>query len=47
MPKVLVLFHSRSGTTARLADAIAEGARSVRFTEVEVRRVEDVADRVE
>ena len=43
MPKVLVLFYSRTGKTAGLADAIAEGAGSVRFTEVELRRVEDLA----
>lgn len=43
MAKVLVLFHSRTGQTARLAEAIAEGARSVRFTEVELRRLEDLA----
>lgn len=42
MPKILVLFHSRSGNTATLADAIAEGARGVRFTEVDVRRLEDL-----
>ena len=43
MPKVLVLFYSRTGNTAQLADAVAEGARSVRFTEVEVRRIDDLA----
>src|SRR5687768_16441853 len=43
MPKVLVVFYSRTGNTARLADAIAEGARSVRFTEVDVRRLDDLA----
>lgn len=43
MPKVLVLFHSRSGRTAALADAIAEGAASVKFTEVDVRRIVDLA----
>ena len=43
MPKVLVLFHSRTGHTARLADAVAEGARGVRFTEVDVRRIDDLA----
>jgi NAD(P)H dehydrogenase (quinone) len=42
MPKVLVLFYSRTGKTASLADAIAEGAGSVKFTEVEIRRVEDL-----
>src|SRR4051812_30698738 len=43
MPKVLVLFHSRTGNTASLADAIAEGAGSVKFTEVEVRRLDDLS----
>lgn len=43
MPKVLVLFHSRTGNTAALADAIADGAASVKFTEVDVRRVDDLA----
>lgn len=43
MPKVLVLFDGRSGNAAALAGAIAEGAESVRFTEVDVRRVADVA----
>jgi NAD(P)H dehydrogenase (quinone) len=43
MPKVLVLFHSRTGNTAALADAIAEGAGSVKFTEVELRRIDDLA----
>jgi NAD(P)H dehydrogenase (quinone) len=42
MPKVLVLFHSQTGNTARLADAIADGAASVKFTEVEVRRLDDL-----
>ena len=41
MPKVLVLFHSRTGSTAALADAVAEGAGSVKFTEVEVRWIDD------
>ena len=43
MPKVLVLFYSRTGYTAKLADALVEGARSVKFTEVDVRRVDDLA----
>lgn len=43
MPKLLVLFYSRTGHTAQLADAIAEGARGVRFTEVDVRRIDDLA----
>jgi NAD(P)H dehydrogenase (quinone) len=43
MPKLLVLFYSRTGNTATLADAVVEGARSVRFTEVDVRRIDDLA----
>src|SRR4051812_10051343 len=38
MPKLLVLFDARSDDVARLADAVAEGARGVRFAEVDVRR---------
>jgi NAD(P)H dehydrogenase (quinone) len=43
MPKVLVLFYSRTGNTATLADAIAAGAASVRYAEVDVRRIADLA----
>ncbi len=43
MPKTLVLFYSRTGNTAAIADAVAEGARSVRFAEVDVRRIDDIA----
>ena len=43
MAKVLVLHHARSVPAALLAAAIAEGARSVRFTEADVRRVAESA----
>ena len=43
MPKILVLFYSRTGNTAAIADAVAEGARSVRFAEVDLRRIADLA----
>jgi NAD(P)H dehydrogenase (quinone) len=43
MSKILVLFYSRTGNTAALADAITEGAKSVRFAEVDVRRIDDLA----
>lgn len=43
MAKVLVLFYSRTGNTARIADAVAEGAEQVRFTEVELRKVPELA----
>ena len=42
MPKVLVLFSSRTDNAAALAAAIAEGAESVKFTEVEIRRIEEL-----
>ena len=43
MSKILVLFYSRTGNTAALADAVAQGAKSVRFAEVDVRRIDDLA----
>ena len=51
MPKVLVLYYSSYGHIEQMADAIAEGARSVPGTEVAVKRVpelvpEDVARNV-
>lgn len=43
MPKLLVLFDPRSDDMTRLADAVAEGARSVRFAEVDVRTSSDAS----
>jgi hypothetical protein len=39
MPKVLVLFQSHSPDVVRLAEVVADGARSVRFSEVDLRRL--------
>ena len=39
MPKLLVLFQSHSPHVVRLAESAADGARSVRFSEVDVRRL--------
>jgi hypothetical protein len=39
MPKTLVLFHGNPDVIAATADAIAEGVRSVRFAEVDVRHL--------
>ena len=39
MPKILVLFQSRSPDVVRLAETTAGGARSVRFAEVDLRRL--------
>jgi hypothetical protein len=41
MPKLLVLYDPRSDDLTRLAEAVAEGARSVRFAEVDIRRIGD------
>jgi hypothetical protein len=39
MPKILVLFQSSRFDVVHLAETAAEGARSVRFAEVDVRRL--------
>lgn len=41
--RVLIVFYSRYGNTARLAEAIAEGCHRVEGTEVLLRRVPDLA----
>jgi NAD(P)H dehydrogenase (quinone) len=39
MGKVLVLYHSASGNTAKMADLVAEGAKWIPGSEVRVREV--------
>ena len=39
----LIAFYSRTGNVARLAEAVAEGARQIDGTEVRPRRVDDLA----
>ena len=39
MPKLLVVFQSQSPAVVRLAESAADGARSVRFAEVDLRRL--------
>jgi NAD(P)H dehydrogenase (quinone) len=43
MGKVLVLYDSRSGNTARMADLVAEGAGHIPGIEVRVRQVEQAS----
>jgi len=43
MPKLLVLFDPRSDDLTRLAEAVAEGARRVRFAEVDLRAISGTA----
>lgn len=40
MPKLLVLFQSRSPDVIALAEAAVDGARSVRFAEVDLRQLD-------
>ncbi len=37
--KILILFYSFTGSTAKLAEAVAEGARSISNTEVEIKQI--------
>jgi len=37
VPKVLILYYSRTGNTEKMAKAMAEGAKSVRGVEVDLR----------
>jgi len=41
VPKLLVLFSSADSYAANMADVVADGAKRVRFTEVDVRAVVD------
>ena len=41
MSRVLVLFDSKSGNTAKMAQMVAEGARGIADTEVRVRSVDE------
>ena len=42
MARVLVTYYSRGGNTARMAEAVAKGAREVSGTEVEARPIAEV-----
>lgn len=42
MPRILVLYHSTYGHVEILANAVAEGARGVTGTEVEIKRVPEL-----
>jgi flavodoxin I len=40
MPKILIVYYSHTGNTEKMAEAIAEGARTVQEVEVELKRYE-------
>jgi NAD(P)H dehydrogenase (quinone) len=43
MPKVLVVYDSLTGNTARAAELIAEGAKAVKGVKVEIRKINAVS----
>jgi flavodoxin I len=44
MPKILVLYYSRSGNTEKMAEAVVEGAKSVGNVDVELSYHVDMED---
>ncbi|MGA2386107.1 MAG: flavodoxin domain-containing protein [Candidatus Bathyarchaeia archaeon] len=42
MPKVLVAYYSKTGNTKQIAEAIAEGAKTVKGANVEIKNVENL-----
>jgi len=42
MPKILILYYSQSGNTAKMAEYIAEGVKTEKEIDVEVKIVKDV-----
>jgi NAD(P)H dehydrogenase (quinone) len=42
MAKILVVYYSRTGATAQMAEFVAEGARMVKGADVTVRKVDEV-----
>ena len=43
MPRILVLYHSTYGHIEAMAEAVAEGARSVEGAMVDIKRVPELA----
>ena len=41
MAKILIVYHSQSGNTQMMADAVAEGARSIEGVEVVLKKAAD------
>ena len=41
MAKILIIYHSQTGNTEKMARAVAEGARSIEGAEVFLKRVDD------
>jgi multimeric flavodoxin WrbA len=41
MTKILIIYHSQTGHTQQMAQAVAEGAKNIEHTEVVVKKAED------
>lgn len=41
MPRVLVLYHSQTGHTKKMAQAVGRGARSVKGVQVDIKHVDE------
>jgi multimeric flavodoxin WrbA len=41
MAKILIVYHSQTGNTAKMAQAVAEGARSIEGAEVVLKKAQD------
>ncbi|MFA5323925.1 MAG: flavodoxin domain-containing protein [Smithella sp.] len=41
MAKILIVYHSQTGKTAKMADAVAEGAKSIDGVEVVLKKASD------
>jgi len=43
MPTILIVYHSQTGTTEKMAQMVAQGAASIENTEVTVKRAADAS----
>jgi flavodoxin len=43
MTKILIVYHSQTGNTEKMAEAVAEGARSIEGVEVILKKAVDAA----
>ena len=43
MTKILIVYHSQTGNTAKMAQAVAEGARLIENTEVLLRKAQEAS----
>jgi NAD(P)H dehydrogenase (quinone) len=44
LAKILVVYHSRTGHTEKMASAVAEGAKQIKGTDVAVKKVDETSN---